>query len=137
VQAAVTETIEGNVPLVEKALSTGGAAIEARPKSDYTVGLQTLGASDEERTQLNEKLHAEGFGLDPLTWSYPAGEKPSWFAPRPTVFFYANSAQPMAQELARFMRTVTGQDYAVQRGAGLGVDPARRSTTLFVHLIKS
>ncbi len=78
-----------------------------------------------------------GYSLDPLTYSYQTGERPSWFAPRSTVFYYAASAQPGAQQLAQFMKKVTGQDFAVQRGAGLGVDPSRKGVTFFVHYIKS
>lgn len=29
--------------------------------------------------------------------------------------------------------TLTGQHFVVQRGAGLGVDPDRKDTTLFAH----
>jgi hypothetical protein len=98
--------------------------------------LQTLGVSDPDRTALNEKIHAAGYGLDPQTWSYPAGERPEWFALRSTVFYYSNSAASEAQELARTMKSLTGQDFEVQRGAGLGVDPGRKDVTLYVHYVK-
>ena len=129
VQDSVAQTIKSNVTLVEKSQITF-------KKSDYLVGLQTLGISDAERIAINNKLSSDGYGLDSITWSYPAGERPSWFATRPTVFYYSASALPAAQELARFMKTETRQDFAVQRGAGLGVDPSRRDVTLFVHFIK-
>jgi len=138
VQAAVSQTLDSNVSLVQKAMAaSSGRASDVRAKLDYSVGLQTVGVSDDERTAINSKIRADGYGLDPSSLSYPAGERPSWFAPRSTVFYYASSALPMAQELARFMKSATGQDYAVQRGAGLGVDPARRDVTLFVHYIKN
>lgn len=138
VQAAVSQTLDSNVALVQKALSaTSGRAADVRQKVDYSVGLQTLGLTDEERTAINSKVRADGYSLDPTSVSYPAGQRPSWFAPRSTVFYYASSALPMAQELARFMTSATGQDHAVQRGAGLGVDPARRDVTLFVHYLKN
>jgi hypothetical protein len=34
------------------------------------------------------------------------------------------------------MKSLTGQDFAVQRGAGLGVDPSRRDVTLYIHYAK-
>ena len=137
VQATVSNAIESNIPLVEKALSsTAGRATSPRAKSDFSVGLQTLGVSDSDRVALNERVHAAGYGLDPVTWSYPAGERPSWFALRSTVFYYSSSSLPEAQELAQTMKTLTGQDFAVQRGAGLGVDPARKDVTLYVHYVK-
>ena len=137
VQTTVSNAIESNVPLVEKALSsTGGRTTSVRAKSDYSVGLHTHGVSDPDRIALNEKLHAAGYGLDPVTWSYPAGERPSWFALRSTVFYYSGSSSAEAQELAQTMKALTGQDFAVQRGAGLGVDPARKDVTLYVHYVR-
>lgn len=129
VQDFVAQTIKTNEPLVEKTQLQ-------RNKSDYLVGLQTLGIPDAERIAINTKLRSDGYGLDSITWSYPAGERPSWFAYRSTVFYYAASALPAAQELAQFMKTVTKQEFAVQRGAGLGVDPSRKDVTLFVHFVK-
>jgi hypothetical protein len=138
VQTVVSQTIDSNLPLVEKALSSSSQLAPARrAQSDYLVGLQTLGVPDTERIAINEKLQSDGYSLDPLTYSYPAGERPAWFAPRSTVSYYSASALPAAQQLARFMKTVTGQEFAVQRGAGLGVDPSRKEVTLFVHYIKS
>ena len=129
VQNSVTQTIKANVTLVEKTPMS-------HDKSNYLVGLQTLGISNEERNAINTKLSSDGYGLDSITWSYRAGDRPSWFAPRSTVFYYSASALPAAQELAGLMKAVTKQDFAVQRGAGLGVDPSRRAVTLFVHFVK-
>ena len=129
VQNSVAQTLRTNAALVAKAQ----VPID---KSNLLVGLQTLGITDEERIAINGKLSADGYGLDKTTWSYPAGERPSWFAPRSTVFYYSSSALPAAQELARFMKSVTQQEFAVQRGAGLGVDPSRRDVTFFVHLVR-
>jgi hypothetical protein len=137
VQSVVSDTIESNAPLVAKALSsTEKRAPATRDKSAYSVGLQTLGVDDNERVSINEKLRAEGYGLDPTTWSYPAGQRPPWFAPQSTVFYYSGSSRPMAEQLARFLKVTTGQDFIVQRGAGLGVDPSHADLTLFVHYIK-
>lgn len=109
---SVAQTIKANTALVEKIQVPFN-------KSDYLVGLQTLGIQDEERIAINAKLSSDGYGLDSITWSYSAGARPSWFASRSTVFYYAASALPAAQELARIMKTLTKQDVAVQRGAGL------------------
>lgn len=130
VQSSVAHTINTNVKLVEN-------SAPSRNKSDFLVGLQTLGLSDTERTDFNSKLQSSGYGLAGITVSYPAGARPLWFASRPTVFYYSASALPAAQELARVMKNLTNQDFAVQRGAGLGVDPSLRDVTLYVHLIRS
>ena len=137
VQTTVSNAIESNSPLVAKALSSSDSRPgQARSKSDFSVGLQTLGVSDADRAALNERIHAAGYALDPVTWSYPAGERPAWFALRSTVFYYANASANEAQELARTMKAITGVDFAVQRGAGLGVDPGRKDVTLYVHYVR-
>jgi hypothetical protein len=129
VQSSVSQTIKANLTLIDKAQPS-------RKKSDYLVGLQTVGIPDTERITINKKLSSEGYSLDDITWSYAAKDRPSWFATRSTVFYYSASALPAAQELASFMKTVTKQDFAVQRGAGLGVNPSLRNVTLYVHLLK-
>lgn len=137
VEAAISSAIESNSPLVARvAAAADSRAGASRSRSDFFVGLQTLGFSDDERLALNERVRGAGYGLDAQSWSYPAGERPGWFAARSTVFYYANASQSAAQELAREMKTLTGEDFAVQRGAGLGVDPGRRDVTLFVHYLR-
>ncbi len=131
-QARVTESIAANAPLVEKASRSSAS----RTKADFLVGLQTLGVEDSERKALNEKLRAEGYSLDPVTWSYPANQRPSWFANQSTVFYYSESARPMAAQVAEFMKSKTGQNFLLQRGSGLGVDPSQKDVTLFVHYLK-
>lgn len=119
VQDAVSQAIVANGPLVEKALSASDSRpLAASARSDFSVGLQTLGVDDAERVALNDRLRAEGYGLDPVTWSYPAGGKPSWFAPRSTVFYYSSRSLAAARELAGFMKSATGQ--TLRSSAGLG-----------------
>ena len=65
------------------------------------------------------------------------GERPGWFSDRSTVFYYASSSRAMAEQVAAYLKARTGQDFTVRRGAGLGVDPARKAYTLFVHYIKA
>lgn len=135
VQQTVSQTIAANTPLVAKATAATGASAP-HGKADYRVGVQTLGLDDSERLRLNEQIAAAGYGLDAVSGSYAAKPRPAWFSARPTVLYYAASAQPAAAELARFLSTTTGQSFAVQRGAGLGVDPAYRGVTLFVHYLR-
>jgi hypothetical protein len=138
VQTSVSQTILSNAPLVEKALSSPSqSTLPQRQLSGYLVGVQTLGMSDEDREQLNMKLRKAGYSLHELSMSYPLGQRPSWFAQRSTVFYYARSALSAAQELARLLKSLTGQDFAVQRGAGAGVDPSQQEVTFFVHYLKS
>ena len=124
---------------LQSKLDLNKALLEApatRGKSAYSVGLQTLGVDDNERVSINEKLRAEGYGLDLFTYSYPADQRPLWFAAQSTVFYYSGSSRSTAEQLAHFLKVTTGQDFVVQRGAGLGVDPSRKDVTLFVHYIK-
>ena len=136
VQTAGLKTIDSNIPLLEKALSSS-SQVKPYKKSDYLVGLQTVGILESERLAINEKLSSDGYGLDIQTYSYPAGDRPYWFAYKSTVFFYSPKSRQSAQELARYLKTVTGQEFAVQRGAGLGVQDDRMETTFFVHYVKN
>ena len=136
VQSTVSKTLQLNAPLVEKALAASDRALPHQ-RVDFTVGLQTVGIPDEEREDINRQLHTKyDYGLDDISWSYPAGERPSWFAYKSTVFYYSASSRLAAKELAEILKTITGEDFGIQRGAGLGVDPDRKDVTLFAHYIK-
>jgi hypothetical protein len=134
VQDSVSATLKSNAPLVQTALATSPSE-RAVNKADLSVGLQTLGLSDDERSKINGQLHDEGYGLDDLSGSYATAQRPLWFAQRSTVFYYAPSAIGPARQLAATMKRLTGVEFAVQRGSGLGVDPDRKAATLFVHYV--
>ena len=102
----------------------------------FFVGLQTVGIEDATRTALNKRLESQNYRLDPITYSYSIDEKPSWFAAKSTVFYYSSSSRKTAERLAKLMKRYTRTDFAVQRGAGLGVDLNRRENTFFIHYIK-
>jgi len=104
--------------------------------SDYLVGLQTLGVDDATRKNLNEQIRDAGYGLHEISESYPKDRPPPWFASKSTIFYYSNSALPAAKQLASLMKRLVGEDFVVQRGSGLGVDPAQRDITLFAHYKK-
>ena len=98
VQAVVSDTIESMRRWSRRRSPRPSSALPRRSgKSAYTVGLQTLGVNDDERVAIDKKLQAEGYRLDPLTYSYPAGERPSWFAPQSTVFYYSSAARAVAE----------------------------------------
>jgi hypothetical protein len=102
----------------------------------FFVGLQTVGIEDATRNALNKRLESQNYRLDPITYSYSVDEKPSWFAAKSTVFYYSSSSRKTAERLAKLMKRYTRTDFAVQRGAGLGVDLNRRENTFFIHYIK-
>lgn len=135
VQKDVSKILEYNTPFVEKEL------YKLKPStinnnSEYTVGLQTLGISDKERIKINNSLKGEEYRLDDITWSYPADERPSWFARHSTVFYYSVAAKSSAEKLSKYLSSIIDDKFEVRRGAGLGVDPDRKDTTLFVHYVK-
>lgn len=136
-QAAITRaaSIQSAVNATSAQLHAAEQRQSAAPKiSDLLVGLQTLGATDAERQELNQKISAAGYGLHELSASYQT--RPSWFAPTSTVLYYSNASQSAAQGLAGKLHELTGQTFAVQRGSGLGVDPSQQGITLFVHYVK-
>lgn len=126
----------GKAVAMTNAQLRNSSAPSTRSLSDYLVGLQTLGVDDATRDQLNQKIRNQGYGLHELSASYRANERPSWFASRSTVFYYAASALPAAKQLAAAMKQLTGDDFVVQLGSGQGVDPGQRDVTFFVHYVK-
>ncbi len=134
VQANVLNAIDQNTPLIEGIKS--GSNKENYTIHDYLVGLQTVGFSDAVRRDLNLKLKDKGYTLDKITYSYTKEDKPSWFAAQPTVFYYSNRSKQQAQQLAAYISSLTNLSFKVQRGAGLGVDPAKKHLTFFVHYVK-
>jgi hypothetical protein len=143
--AAVLDAAINKTDDIGKAISETNGQLQAQeqppltslPISEYRVGLQTLGVSDEERVRLNQKLRDEGYTLHESSVAYPKDARPSWFASRSTVFYYAKSARAAAKHVATAMKKLTGEDFAVRRGAGLGVVPGEGDLTLFVHYVKN
>lgn len=128
VQATVAQTLETNEAFVRKArASTNPSIATPRQRSDYLVGLQTLGIADTDRRKLNASIEADGYGLHAISSSLDRDTRPSWMAGRSTVFYYAESALPAARELANAPKQSTGSDFAVQRGGGVGVDRANET----------
>ncbi len=136
VQRDVSKILEYNTPFVEKELSQSKSSI-SNSNSEYTVGLQTFGMQDAERKKINNSLKLKDYNLDKITSSYSGEKRPSWFSQHSTVFYYAASAKSSAEKLSKFLSSITNDNFEVKRGAGLGVDPERKNTTLFVHYIKS
>jgi hypothetical protein len=64
-------------------------------------------------------------------------QRPSWLAPRSTVFFYDATAAADARQLAAILQGQTGIAFEVSQGSGLGVSSGQRSYSLRVHLIGS
>lgn len=137
IQRDVSITLKSNQPFVEKARASSDQKTVSRALSDYSVGLQLLGADDADRLALNEKLATQGYSLDSQSGTYsPRPRPPAWFALQSTVLYYSPLSSDAAGQLAVFMKATTGQNFAVKKGSGYGVDPARRDVTLFVHYIK-
>lgn len=124
-----------NATEIGNAIAQTSAQLHNLPNlSDYRVGLQTLGVDDSTRQDLNHKIRDGGYGLSDKSFAYSSREP--WFAPRSTVFYYADSALSAATQLSGLMKQLTGDDFVVQRGLGFGVDPTQRDVTLFVDYVK-
>lgn len=141
VQMRVDENLIANAPLLSRAVAAKPAPallppppVPAASPRHYSVGVQALGFDPAVRSALNDKLQAAGYTLSSLSADYTT--RPSWFAPRSTVFYYDTDALPAAKELAAWLARETGAAFAVQRGAGLGVDPGQRAQTLYVHYLR-
>jgi len=133
VQSDVLDVIASNEPMMQNISTASNERVYSA--SDYTVGLQSVGISDKVRSELNRKISEKGYKLDNVTYSYETIERPSWFALVPTVFYYSSSSQAQAESLSELMTRLTGKNFVVRRGGGLGVDPSKKHLTFFVHYI--
>jgi hypothetical protein len=104
------------------------------PNSDYLVGLQTVGVEQERWNDLATAIESVGFHLYKRC-SNAYSEKQSWHAAISTVFYYHEEAKQKAAWVADFMNKQTELKFQVARGAGQCVDPDRKKTTLFVHVL--
>ena len=135
IQEQLASTIKANTPYVQKALKSTSKP-PAHKKSELLVGLQTVGVPDDVRIAINQQLQKQGYALDDITYSYEAGNRPSWLAYKSTVFYYSYKSQQAAEEIGEFMQSVTGENFEVKRGAGLGVDADKKEITFFIHYIE-
>ena len=51
------------------------------------------------------------------------------------VFYYSKSSKIHAEQLAVDMKKITGENFKVRIGAGLGVTEGKEAVTFFIHNI--
>ena len=62
--------------------------------------------------------------------------KQSWMASECTVFYYSKESKIHAEQIAFDLEKLTGKEFKVRIGAGLGVSKGKKATTFFVHYIE-
>jgi pimeloyl-ACP methyl ester carboxylesterase len=128
---------KGQLPTTERRVDAAKSTYvrsEMLAPSDFKVGLNTVGVSEDRWMSLEERLSQIGYQLDKYSYAYST--RASWMAQKPAVLYYSDSARPAANRLAAQMKQMTGESFMVQRGAGLGVEPGEEAMTLFVHIPK-
>lgn len=81
------------------------------------------------KSYLSNKGYEVGFGG-------LLSSKPNWLALNSTVFYYHKDSEEIAKNMAKELKEKTGIEYAVQRGAGLGVLQNERKVTFFIHVVQ-
>lgn len=104
------------------------------PNGSYLVGLQTVGIEQERWNDLAKAIESAGFHFYNQCSNFYS-EKQPWHAGSSTVLYYHKEAKQKAVWVAGFMNKLTKLNFQVARGAGLCVDPDRKKTTLFVHVL--
>ncbi len=108
--------------------------LQPKPTKLYKVGLQTLGVSNDEFKRLYESVLAQGFSQDEKSSSWERDQP--WLAKKSTVIYYDENNRAKATELAKLMKSLTGERFGIARGSGYGIDPQEYGIQLVVHYIK-
>lgn len=105
-------------------------------KEEVTIGIHRLKYS--KSYPLNEITKAFKTDGYEIIGNFYHEKKPSWMAFSSTVFFYGNEeSKARAQKISMLLKDKTGITFNVQKGAGLGVDKARRNFHHFVHIVSN
>lgn len=94
------------------------------------IGLYNLNVQDQEKNEIKDYLSQNNFLLK-QEGDYT--KRASWMALEPTVFYYRNTSKFMAEQIAADLKKLTKKDFAIRRGAGLGVVKGKEGITFFIH----
>ena len=98
----------------------------------YTVAVYSLNASQSIHDDIKRYFLNGGYVLD-YDWILP--ERQSWVALKSTVFYYHKDTREKARKIADDLKKITGSDFQVAQGAGLGVVRGQEQWTIFIHYI--
>ena len=108
--------------------------INARTENaDFFLGLYALTNEDQLFDKTLRSLEEAGFNI---IAGVALDQRQSWLSSNSTVFYYSNSSENKAQSIAKNLKKITGIQFDIKWGAGLGVPPDKKDRYFYVHLIK-
>jgi hypothetical protein len=119
---------------IEKKQYNANELSEIKENSKYQLGFFSLGATDEEFQNVLKVIIEKGYRID-NRYVGSLNSRPSWLAQSSTILYYRPESKPTAQKLSRLMKEITGIEFIIQPGSGLGVEKGKESSTFFIHYI--
>ena len=98
----------------------------------YFMALYALNVGEQLFSNVINSFIKSGYSLG---YGGILSERYSWVAKESTVFYYHPESKNFAEKLAIRLRHLTGNDFTVSRGAGLGVQTGQERWTFYVHII--
>ena len=109
--------------------------IQARlNNAEFLVGVYAYGGTTDNFNKIVEHLDSIGYST---IAKVQLDAKPRWLAASSTVFYYDDTNQSIAQNLANEMGNVTHIKFDVQKGSGFGVPEGREKQYMYIHLIEN
>jgi hypothetical protein len=120
---------------VKTATRAAGAVspnVRAAENAKYAVGVYGFAVSADQYEQVRTRLQTEGYEISQGSL---LEHRPSWLSPGSTVLYYEEASREKASNIAADLSKVTGANFAVVRGAGLGVLVGQERWSFFVHYV--
>lgn len=100
----------------------------------YSIGIYGFDVEESIYNDVREWISEQGYTV---SQSALLETRPSWLASTPTVLHYDESSKLLASEIAKSLTNITGLEFNVQRGAGLGVIEGEEPWSYFIHVVGS
>jgi cell division protein FtsB len=106
--------------------------VRSAENAKYSVGLYGFAVSNEGYEHVRSTLQADGYAI---SQGDLLDDRPTWLSPRSSVLYYDEASRKKALSIATELSKVAGAEFAVAKGAGLGVIKGQERWTFFVHYV--
>ena len=98
----------------------------------YQIGIHSLRADVTELDLIKQAFQDEGY---PSVNIVNHENAPNWMAKENTVFYYAHKSVVIAGDMAESLKYITGDDFEIKVGAGLGVSKGKERWSFRIHYL--
>lgn len=107
--------------------------IQVIKNSEYLIGGYSYNTTIKEDKLIAKYIVQLGYTLEGKDIYRYENYKPDWMSASSTVFYYTNSSKNKASEIAKQLSKLTGKQFVIKIGAGLGVIKGQEAVTFFIH----